>query len=256
MARTIEGVFFDLGDTLIEFRHVDVLRMFRAGARSTYDYLQSVNAGTPSFERYHFSRMLAIRWNYLKSLITGREFNSLRMLEAFNRRRRPPLSHEQLLELAWLWYQPLSEAATVDADAKALLSRLRDAGLQLGLISNTFVPGEVLDRHLKREGLLEYLPIRVYSCHVGHRKPDRRTFAAALDRSGLAAERTLYVGDSPKADIIGAGRMGMVSVLKDPLDARRDMRGRPDHRIHRLSELIGIIESYNGPLPERSLSAT
>ena len=126
------------------------------------------------------------------------------------------------------------------------LGGLRDDGLKLGIVSNTFIPAEVLDRHLQSECLLELLPIRVYSCDVGFRKPRPQIFRAALSRSGLAAGQTLFVGDNMRADIYGANRMGMISVLKDPLGRHRRSRIRPRHRICRLAELRGIVARYNG----------
>lgn len=245
-AQRIKGVLFDLGDTLLNFRHVDVARMFKIGARMAYKRLQRLNKPLPSFRRYHFMKMLAVRWNHLKSLITGREFNSLDTLTRLNAKMNIHLSRQETLELAWLWYRPLSKASIIDPDARAVLEQLRAAGLTLGLVSNTFIPGEILDRHLEQEGLLEYLPIRVYSCDVRRRKPDPRIFRLALAKSGLAPEEALFVGDSPKADVRGANRLGMISVLKDPLDTYSGGGILPRYRIRRLSELLEIVAEHNG----------
>lgn len=241
----IQGVLFDLGDTLMDYRHVDVPRMFKAGARLAYKHLLRSGQPLPSFGRYHFVKMITVRWNYLKSLVTGREFNSLHTLTHLNRRMDIHLSREETLQLAWLWYRPLSRAAILDPDSKPVLEQLRDAGLTVGLVSNTFVPGEILDRHLAQEGLRDLLPVRIYSCDVGFRKPDPRIFRVALERTGLAAEQTLFVGDSPKADVRGAHRAGMISVLKDPLDTHLRAKVAPRYRIRRLPELLEIIAQHN-----------
>jgi putative hydrolase of the HAD superfamily len=242
MARAIDGVLFDIGETLLNFAQADPARLFKAGARLSHDHLQARGHEPGGFTQYYLSMMLAVRWHYLMGLIRRREFDVLDVLIRLHRRRGIALSGREAVELAWLYYRPLSEAAEVDPDAAAVLAQLRADGLTLGVVSNTFVPGEVLDRHLAREGLLALLPVRVYSCDVGCRKPDRRIFREALRRAGLAAARTVFVGDSPKADVWGAQRAGMIAVLKDPLDAHAaGRRIVPDGRIRRLAELPGLI---------------
>lgn len=244
MGSRIRGILFDLGDTLLDFCRVRPLRLFEDGARQVYEYLRRLDLPLPSFERYHRRQLWAVRWSYLKSRLSGREFNSLDLMTRLSRRLGHRLTARQMLEVAWLWYEPLRRRATVEEGLPRMLSDLRAAGLALGLISNTFVPSQVLDRHLAEEGLLEHLPVRVYSCDVGYRKPDCRIFEAALSRAGLAAAETLFVGDSPKADIGGARRTGMISVLKDPLGRHADGRCSPRHRIRSLLELPGILTGY------------
>jgi putative hydrolase of the HAD superfamily len=127
-----------------------------------------------------------------------------------------------------------------------MLAELRKAGLTLGVVSNTFVPARVLDRHLEEEGMLEQLPVRVYSCDVGYRKPRRTIFREALRRAGLNAAETLFVGDSPRADVAGANRMGMITVLKDPTGRYANGRGLADHRVRSILQLREIVEEHNG----------
>ena len=244
MAPSIKGILFDLGDTLVDFGHLDVPTLFEAGARQTYDYLQSLGERLPSFAAYHRRQLRAIRWNYFKSKLTRREFNSLDLLGRLGAKMGHRLTGQQMLELAWLWYEPLSRCATTEEGLANLLRGLAGQGVKLGLVSNTFVPSEVLDRHLGQLGLLELLPLRVYSCQVGYRKPHPGIFAIALHQAGLEAAETMFVGDSPRADIFGANRAGMISVLKDPAGRHGDNKVRPRHRIKSLSQLPGIVLQY------------
>ncbi len=235
----------DLGETILHFGRVDIPKLFEAGSGLAYAHLKGLGVGLPEFIKYHRRKLRAIRWSYFKSRITGREFNALDVLTRLNKRIGIALTPEQTLELAALWYEPLGRCATVEQESIATLEALRASGLKLGVISNTFIPAEVLDRHLKREGLLDLLPYRVYSCQIGYRKPHPRIFQKALDLAGLSPGETLFVGDSPKADVVGARRMGMISVLKDPIGRHARCRIEPDHRIERLHELPGIIAKYN-----------
>jgi len=244
MDRRIRGILFDLGDTLLHFGKVDVRGMFEAGARLAYAYLADLDQPLPPFASYHRRQLRAIRWSYLVSRLTGREFNAMTLIRRFARRMGHELTDEQFLELAWLWYKPLSDVATVEDGAVETLRELTER-ITLGVISNTFVPGEVLDRHLAREGMLELLPVRVYSCNVRHRKPSRRIFRIALERAGLDADEVAFVGDSPNADVRGAKRAGLVPILKDPTGRHHNDRIRPDYVIGALAELTGIVERHN-----------
>jgi len=242
----VQGVLFDLGETLMQFGDVDLPKVFEQGTRLAYQRLLKWGLKPPTFHKYHRHKLLAVRWNHFKCRLTGREFNSLDVLDRLNRRSGIRLTRAQSLELADLWYQPLRQCASVDPEAIRTLEALREDGLTLGLVSNTFIAAEVLDRHLQSHGLLDLLPVRVYSCEVGFRKPRPQIFRAALERSGLSARQTLFVGDNLRADVYGANRMGMISVLIDPLGRHRRPRHRPRHRIGRLAEIRQIVARYNG----------
>ena len=244
MTGQIDGILFDLGDTLLDFGQVDVTRLFQAGGKLAYQWLKQRDKPLPPFRRYLRRQLLSIRWNYLLSRLTGREFSSLKLMIRLCRRMGLDLDHDEALHLAWLWYEPLSKIASIEPGLSQTLAQLRDAGLTLGLISNTFIPGEVLDRHLAREGLLELLPRRVYSCNVGRRKPGRAIFVHALQQAGLQADRTLFVGDSLRADVKGANKAGLLSVLKDPQGRHARSQIVPRHRIARIADLKDIVKEY------------
>jgi putative hydrolase of the HAD superfamily len=77
------------------------------------------------------------------------------------------------------------------------------------------------------------------------RKPDARIFRAALDRLGVPAERTVMVGDNLEADIVGARRVGMRTILLTRPGAKRLAASpTPDLQIDSLRELLD-------PLPPR-----
>jgi putative hydrolase of the HAD superfamily len=242
----LRAVLFDLGDTLLDFEPMDTRAVFRRASRLTYDFMVARGVAMPDFNRYTRVYFRAVRWSYLWAKLRQREFNSLDLLRTFHRKMDLPVDEPLLRELAWLWYEPITEQTRVEENLRATLAAIRSAGLRLGVISNTFVPGFVHDRHLEMEGLLEFLPVRIYSSEVGYRKPDKRIFQAALAQLDVTPSEVLFVGDLVKTDIVGARRMGMKTALKQPFANLRPHR-IADHVVRRIADLALLLPSLSSP---------
>lgn len=100
--------------------------------------------------------------------------------------------------------------ATVPNGVRESLARLREAGLLLGVVSNS--DGRV-ETALEAAGLREYFDVVVDSALVGAEKPNPAIFRAALDALGIEPADALYVGDLYEVDVIGARAAGMDAVL-------------------------------------------
>ncbi len=85
------------------------------------------------------------------------------------------------------------------------LERLRDRGLGLAVVANW---DSALPTHLAELGLDRFFATVVTSAAVGAPKPDPAIFRTALERLGVAASRSLHVGDEP-VDEEGARAAGM-----------------------------------------------
>ena len=251
-SRPIRAILFDLGETLLEFGSVSVGAMFRAGAKLAHDHLCARGHRLPSFGRYYRMHWLAIRGHVIAAKLRGREFHSAPVLNRCCQRLGISLSPAELLDLCWQWYLPLSATATVEAGLAQLLASLRNQGYVLGIVSNTFVPGAVLDKHLDQLDLLAYFPEthRIYSSEFGLPKPNPAIYRHALAQIHTPAEETLFVGDHPKNDVLGPKRLGLTAALKCParkFTARLARRTQPDYHIETLAELPAILATR--PLP-------
>jgi len=246
MNQRVKGILFDLGETLLEFGKVDAVEFFRLGCMRACERLRQFGAADVPFKRYHRRQYLSVRWHVVMSHLTRRDFNIMEMVDRVGRSMGHRLSREQLIELAWLWYEPLSERARIEPGLPEMLAELAGHGLTLGIVSNTFLPGEVIDRQLAMLGLLEHLPVRVYSSRTRHRKPGRRIFHEALRLAKLEPHETIFVGDSVRNDVRGANRMGMISVLKDPARQARLWLARPRFRIRALARLPRVVKHLQG----------
>lgn len=248
----IDAILFDLGDTIINFGigRREAEGLFHAGARQTYDYLASRGKALPAYERYFQSHYRKMRNEYLWSKLVCRDFDYGDALATVLRRMRVSVSQEERCQIEWMWYDPIMRVSHIDAGLHDMLAELRDSGTKMGIVSNTFVPGHCLDRHLEETGLLEFFPVRVYSSGVRYRKPHPRIFEIALGRVGVEAGRTVFIGDLRGPDIRGAQRAGMKTVWKPAANAavgRGCARGgsddQADHAVAGNSAAAGVAEA-------------
>jgi putative hydrolase of the HAD superfamily len=125
-------------------------------------------------------------------------------------------------------------------ETHAVLVRLKDTGLRLGVISN-------FDYRLYR--ILDGLDLRRFfdtvtiSSEAGFAKPAREIFAAALSSVGVEASAAVHVGDSEHMDVRGAQAAGVSPILIDV-----GMRGSPlrspiiDGGVPQVSSLAEVIK--------------
>ncbi len=110
----------------------------------------------------------------------------------------------------WTWAQE---------GAAEALTRVRDLGYRVGVVSNADGRVEAL---LERVGLASLVEFVIDSHAVGVAKPDPRIFRMGAERFGLPPERCLYVGDLYAVDVVGARAAGLRPLLVDPFDRHAD----------------------------------
>jgi len=243
--KKIKAVLFDLGETLLPYGKVNTTRLFRQGARLSYDFLKSCRQPVGNFNYYCWRNLIALRIRRWLSNITKNDFNSLVLLRGIGTKKGIRLDRQQWRQFAWLWYEPLSKVSKVEPEAAETLDALKNLGLKLGIVSNTFVTGSSLDKHLEQLGILHFFPVRVYSYKFDFRKPDTRIFKVAAERIGEMLENIMFVGDRINYDIKPATKTGMQAVLKKAYTNAGKKLPKGVWRINQLSELPGLIEKIN-----------
>ena len=244
----IKAVLFDLGETLLNFGQVKTTRLFRQGARLSYEYLKSCGQTVGNFEYYCWSNLIALRFRHFISNITKNDINSSALLRGLGTKKGIKLDTQQWRDFAWLWYEPLSKIAAIEQRIKETLEAIRavrEPPLRLGILSNTFVNSYSLEKHLEQIGILDFFTVRMYSYEFDFRKPDTRIFKIGAERLGVPPENIMYVGDRIDKDIIPTMKIGMHAVLKNAYT--NEGKTPPDGawKINEISELPGLIKKIN-----------
>ena len=118
----------------------------------------------------------------------------------------------------------------------ATLARLKERGLELGVVSNFDSRLFPVMRGLGIEHLFETVTI---SSLAQAAKPAPRIFQVALDKHALDPNEALHVGDSLRDDVEGAKRAGVHAVL---LDREGRSQAADVQSIRRLDELVSLLD--------------
>ena len=186
---SFEAVLFDFHDTL--FRFPDDAAWLRAGTAACGWPLDEAQA----------------------AVLAGQLARARRLPEVASARRAQDLSPQahrgataRWLRLAGLpdplagamyEYLVAPDSWQPFADTAPVLRALRDAGIAVGVLSNT---GWDLRGTFAHQGLLECVGDFALSCELGLQKPDGAIFERACARLAVHPRRTLMVGDNPQTD--------------------------------------------------------
>ena len=242
----IEAVIFDLGGTLIEYAggYSSWPDLETPGFLASYEFLQSNGVSLPAFERYRIVGfdILPERWRQATAGQRNLTVTSLLAdtLESFNITGSDPAI---LAAAARKYEAAVCANALPIPNGHIVLTQLKAQGYKLGLVSNTMFSGETHRADLARFNLEDFFESMLFSADAGKWKPSVAAFQEVLDHMNIEPGVSIFVGDDPAADVIGANRTGMVSVHFRSSQRFPSPDGvTPDFTIADLSDLPGIIE--------------
>lgn len=211
----IKTVWFDLDDTLIDFRTNS-----RAALRIVYDSVEPIRllfADAEAWtERYEFHNHLL--WDQYSRAEIDRD--TLRM-----ERFRLPLAEagmtdaeaRRLSEFLDTYYlDRLAEQKNLIPGAIELIDAIKNRwpDIRIGVLSNGFA--DVQHRKIRNAGLEDKIDLTVLSDDIDVNKPDRRLFEhSARMAASEQPDSNLLIGDNPTTDIAGALGAGWHAVWFD-----------------------------------------
>ncbi len=157
--------------------------------------------------------------------------NTLRALETDERLAAPMLED---------WEARIVAATRLFDDTRSTIERLRSVGLRLGIVTNGYTTMQ--RRKIHHHRLASVVDFVLISEEAGVHKPEKAIFDLALGKAEATAERSVFVGDTPAADIDGARNAGLHAVLMDPRDTWSDFQGDGVPKIRKLGELLLLLD--------------
>ncbi len=107
------------------------------------------------------------------------------------------------------------------------------------MITNGFTEFQLLN--IRSLGIDKYMDTIVVSEEERIKKPQAEIFMRALERLGVTPEESVYIGDHPENDVIGARNVGMNAIWKK--DAFSGTPFTDEHIIDDLQELLLLIDT-------------
>lgn len=206
-----KAVFFDLGGTLLVMRRDRIFRrvLSEEGYKAEMREIHSAYVSADSWWISEFGGRVMTPQETSEAYrrLDERAFSTVfpreSPAEALRvsrqvRRRWPELEGEIPLELY--------------PDVEPTLTKLKDGGYLLGLISNA--PAGT-GRTVEALGLSRYLDSVIISGAVGYSKPNPEIFRMALNDLHIGPEESVHVGDLYEADVVGARNAGILGLLID-----------------------------------------
>ncbi len=94
---------------------------------------------------------------------------------------------------------------------------------------------------LEMLGLTRFIKFTILSSRVGFKKPDTRLFELGMKKLFVHPDESVYIGDNPSKDLVGAKKSGMKFILFKP-ENKPCNDFQPDGHFNNYSELIEILE--------------
>lgn len=243
----IRAVVFDMGNTLLRYAHPGggSWREFETpGIRGVYRYLVEQGHPLPSEEGVFVEEMFArLAEGWAQATGGGANLRLPEWIAASVAAHNLALDDAALHEATRHYARALRAGVSETPGAAETLAALRARGLRTGMISNTIWPGELHTEDLAALGLLPHLEHLLFSGDFGVWKPHPRVFQHMLELLSVSPAQAVFVGDSPREDVLGAQGVGMRAVwmrtAEFPLDAVR-----PDAVIETLPELLPLLGAW------------
>lgn len=111
-------------------------------------------------------------------------------------------------------------------DTISTLAELKQRGYILGVVTNRHYGGLPFYEDLQTIGLLDYFEYEhmAISADLGIRKPNPDIFMHTLNKLDVRPEEAAMVGDSLKADILGARMLNMLAIWKPKAALREEAK--------------------------------
>lgn len=208
----IKVISFDVGETLIHFERE---RSLKKTLLSAFD----VNPDLLEIEyRKHFTEGKNTLTDFCDSIHYNNVSEVQKIVQTYYEKKRLGILYPEVIHV---------------------LSTLKEMNYYLMVISNKSYSNP---SSLRTYQIDKYFDAIIYSYQVGCAKPGRTIFEYAQKVANVYADEILHVGDSIKADIIGAHRVNWHTALINRMMRSQNGGIKPEYSITSLEQILSIVK--------------
>lgn len=221
-----KAVFFDLFFTLANLEYQKENEFTLLGiSRSEWES----SAENPQVYNLRATGKIKDEKEMIKSMVAGLSFS---------------VKDRQLEKLVEIRNERYRNSLTdIHPDILFTLKHLKEKGLKLCLVSNA----DIIDKkYWPVSPLKDYFDDAIFSCDVGIVKPDKAIYQLAMEKLGVDAADSLFIGDGGSDELAGAKAVGMTTVLTEFMtvkDActRAKIKKSSDYVTNNFKEIYNIV---------------
>lgn len=229
--KNYQFLIFDLDNTLFDFSASEqeaLTKIFEeAGLRMSPEVLETYRKGNQALWEQYEQGMIS------QTVLNEERFN--RLFQFYEIQEKGQKADEKFRIY-------LAQANYLMPDAMEVLQQLKT---QFQLVIATNGNAETQSLRLKEAGLADFFDFIYVSKGLHCRKPNVEFFEQILDNTpGLTLDNALMIGDSFKADIYGASRIGMDTCwyTENPQKPEELLEVEPTYHITNLTQLLEIVK--------------
>jgi len=247
----VEGLIFDFGFTLFEFKEVSVEKYFecyKKGLKKSIEKLRKIKILVNNEIIKRFSKLFNKKKAlfFRQSIKTKMEYPTSYIFELIWEELNLEKVNEDLyLELADIYHSYEEEEWVPFKKTKDTLEKLsKFKNLKLAVLSN-HPHHTTITNLLKKHDLIKFFDAVVTSAEFGKRKPDPDIFLYTIKKMGLDSPKSCMVCGDEYSDIVGGNRVGLQTILckrmfKFPFE--KEINVHNYIKVNDISEILNFIE--------------
>jgi putative hydrolase of the HAD superfamily len=232
----LRGILFDLDNTLLDFMRFKYASVDAAVAAMR-------DSGMPMAHDEAMKRIYEI---YDRVGIENQEIFDLFLQESFK-----TVEYKWLASAVVAYRRARAGTLAPYPHVRSTLTELLRRGLRLAVISDAPRMGAWL-RLAQLDLHHTFDPVVTFE-DTGHRKPSPVPFARALEIMGMKPREVLMVGDWPERDMVGAKKLGILTVFARYGDTKNTVESGADYDIDDISELLSVLDQLEIDADQTSL---
>lgn len=232
----LRGILFDLDNTLLDFMRFKYASVDAAVAAMR-------DCGMPMSHDEAMKRIYEI---YDRVGIENQEIFDLFLKENYR-----TVEYKWLASAVVAYRRARSGTLAPYPHVRSTLTELLRRGLRLAVISDAPRMGAWL--RLAQLDLHHIFDPVVTFEDTGHRKPSPVPFERALEILGMKPREVLMVGDWPERDMVGAKKLGILTVFARYGDTKNTIESGADYDINDISDLLNVLDQLEIDADQTSL---